>query len=193
MDDFVNNREHKRWILVKNNRLGKNFIVKIQSISFFVQIVFFLFPLIFILHIHQVSGYMCYDVTTDHKCPQENTNSVKTDGFNNKNLQVNYDVWSSAKSFFVKQSCNTASSSETNIVDIYHVIEHAQLSEREKFVCEMEVSIRQYMKGILEDRKFMKDYIERKKSNAFISEGHKIKMTSLLMRYRLLRNKRGYL
>ncbi len=175
---------------MKSKKLNELFVIKMpsQPIVFLVQIVFFLSLFNVILPIHQVSASICYDVTTDHKCP-EDTRSVRTDVFNNSNLQLNHSMWTAAKSFFVRQNCGTASHSETNIIDIHHVIENAQLDRREEFVCKMKVRIKRYMEDLLKDREFMKDYIERKKSNAFISKADKIEMTSLLMRYRLLRNK----
>ena len=158
----------------------KSFFLKIQ-----INICFFTFTLC----AHQAWAKTCYDITTNHKCPQENTQSVKTDSFSNEILKTRYKMWSSAKALLVRQDCNTGSSSERNIVDIYKVIEQAQLDEREKFVCEMAVQINEQMRIVLNDREFIKSYIAKKKSNTFISEQDKVKMTSLLMRYRLLRNK----
>lgn len=144
-----------------------------------------------IFHIDKTLSNTCYDVTTDHQCKQSDAKTKPNkDSFNNQGLVRDYQVQRIVSSFSERISCgNISVPSEKNIIDIYQLIEQAQLTEREQFVCKMSVEIRKKMKNILEDREFMKNYIEKKKTNAPINKEDKIKMTALLIKYRLLKNK----
>ena len=145
----------------------------------FIITIFFTYP---------VFSNVCYDVTTPHQCRQSNSPSTTRDSFNNKNLKTAYDIQLTTDSISSRISCGKGSSSEQNIADIHQVIDQLQLSSHENFVCKMEVTIRSHMQTILDDRQFMKDYIERKKSSTLINKEDKIKMTYLLIKYRLFRN-----
>ena len=148
----------------------------------------------FSFYTHKSSSATCYDITTGHKCPQLTpTPNTNNDSFNNENLKRNYRVQETIGHLLQKASCsnNTATSSELNIIDIHQFIEETQLSEQEKFICKMSIEIRKKMLEILEDRKFMKDYIEKQRAKTAISKDDKIKMTALLIKYRLLANKNG--
>ena len=74
-------------------------------------------------------------------------------------------------------------------MDIHHLIEQANFSYQKKFVCKMEIKIRNQNQQILEERTFIQAYIANRKSNKNVSKNDKIKMISLLIKYRLLKNK----
>ncbi len=179
-----------------NKQLFKKFhsVIKKKTLFLFSkQKTLFLFSVTvgLIIYIYEGSSSTCYDITTDHQCPQSKPNiGSNRDSVKNQNLARNYRIQRVVNTFSEKLSCSkTSTFSEQNIIDIHWAIEKSQLSEREKFVCEMAVEIRKKMKDILEDRRFMKNYIEQKRANADIKEEDKIKMTGLLIQYRLLKNK----
>ena len=162
----------------------------VYDILYRINSVLILIVLINIHGIHPVYSAICYDITTNHKCTQQNNSSKNSSEFKNSNLKKKYSIEVPIKSLSDKQSCGyTTAYSETNITDLYKAIEAAQLNQRTKFVCKMETKIRIQNETTLDDRNFMKNYIEKRRSNKSINKEDTVKMTALLMKYRLLRNK----
>ena len=179
-----------------NKQLFKKFhsVIKKKILFLFSkQNILFLFSFAIgsIIYIYEGSSATCYDITTGHQCTQSKPNiGFNRDSVKNQNLARSYRIQRVVNAFSEKLSCsNTSVFSEQNIIDIYWAIEKSQLNEREKFVCKMAAEIRKKMEEILEDRQFMKNYIAQKQANADIKENDKIKMTGLLIKYRLLKNK----
>ncbi|MCY4321230.1 MAG: hypothetical protein OXC37_02330 [Bdellovibrionaceae bacterium] len=157
-------------------------IVKAKNTLVVIIAIFLMYP---------VLGDICYDVTTDYKCRQNNNPSPEKKTFKNELLKSGYEIQQTTDSISLRLNCGKGSGSERNIMDLHHVIEKMQLSHNEKFICKMEGTIRSYMQTILNDRQFMKDYLKRKKTNKPIDKKDKIRMTALLIKYRLFKNQKG--
>ena len=143
----------------------------------------------------KAKGAKCYDPTTNHPCSKISSSEKRvasggSDSFNNTQLKKNYEVQVMLNALSQKSECGTASQTAQNIQDLHKVIEQSKLPEKEKFICTMEVKIRKQNKQILKDREFMTSYIKKKKAKASINKEDQIKMTSLLIKYRLLKNKK---
>ena len=162
----------------------KNDSMKQYPVSFFIVVS------VCFLNVNQALGVVCYDSTTDHQCAERRPPTTKG-SFNNENLRRNYKRQISIDALNSRLFCDSqATGSEQNVQDIFQAIKASQLNNREKFVCNMEVKIREQTQYIISDRKFIKEYINKKKSKAAVSESDKVKMTSLLIKYRLLENKK---
>ena len=150
---------------------------------------FMIFFLIFSTKGALAQQAMCYDITNRaHQCPQketasnENRTTYNTDGTQKASLRR---VTIEALSLCPLSQSQTAS----NIIDIQKVIESAQLTDRENFICKQFVEISKQNAKVEAERKFMLEYINKQKSKLPISPEDQIKMTSLLIKYRLMENK----
>ena len=144
----------------------------------------------------KAKGAECYDPTTNYQCDEEDSSSEKrvasggSDSFNNTQLKKNYEVQVVLNALSQKSECGTASQTAQNIQDLHKIIKQSQLQKEEKFICTMEVKIRKQNQETLKDREFMASYIKKKKAKTPINKEDQIKMTSLLIKYRLLKNKK---
>ena len=152
-------------------------------------------PLFFLL---KAGGSICYDVTTDHTCPESTASQSSAgneDTFNTEGSQRSSLMQSSISAVQARLDCgstaSTAGSTSQNLVDIHQVIEQANLEERERFVCKLEADVRALNQNILRERAFMEKYIADKKAGRDISQEERIKMTALMIKYRLLQDKNG--
>ncbi len=134
-------------------------------------------------------GAACYDVTTGHQCKESPAVSSQPEStFGNEGLRTDYEVQVTVDSLSGRLNCGS-SSSEQNILDLQQIIEQSQLTEQGKFVCKMELKVRALNEGILQERQFIADYLADKKSGKKLTKEAQVKMTGLLIKYRLLKDK----
>ena len=155
---------------------------------------FFLIAIVFKLFFSMWSpplaqANVCYDITTAHKCPQKRPSGAGAkDSFNTENLQKAHTIRVTVE--HLNSNCGTkVNSTSQNIVDIYKVIERAQLEDNEKFICKMSIEIQKQNLQVEEERQFMLEYIGKQTNQVPITREDKIRMTSLLIKYRLMENK----
>ena len=168
--------------------------IKVVCKALLSALFFIMYPF-FMGHAHNTGKahqHPCYDITTTAQCgemvPPKSTGNYE-ESFSNQNLQKNYKIQMAVSHLEQRQSSCLANPNEANILDLHTAINESQRSEQEKFICQTEINIRQKNQEILNDRAFIQAYIAKKKANTPVTEEEKIRITTLLIQYRLLGNK----
>ncbi len=133
----------------------------------------------------------CFDITQKNGSCKNKKNPPIESEKNYTNSKTDHMLpWleSKNKTLCDERFASINSDSVQQIKDIYAVIEASHLSFREKFICEMEVKVREQMQAISYDRKLVITYIQKEKDGSPLSDDEKINLTQILIKYRLFKN-----